>query len=320
MVKFFVKNPLPSNESEWTFEAQDLSEALKTCQKVAPKLARFTLVNLSSKEEFHYKKIGGNYVSLTHRNNDHYSMEDLGLMVSHFGTKYSPRYKHERLSIIDDRDDEVQEWICDRFLIDYLGKGYSIQKSKSKVTLTSDQTNQSGSFSIENGLVHSFIRLFNQNELLKAKIDQQGKELSNLRSSIDTLENTLKENLEEQYSLARENISLKSALTLDTFTPEGLTKKVSETERLVSAFEGVDLTPPELKPETIKEQKSDFQEALDKHIAEAFECLGGQEVCILNRDENGELQNPEEHQDFIDEITSNFWKLFSSEKKTKKKD
>jgi hypothetical protein len=313
MTRFFVKNPLPSNESEWTFEAKDLASALKTCHQIAPKLSRFTLVNLSSKEEFHYKKIGSNYLPLSHRNNDHYSMEELGLMVSCLGTKPLPRYKHERLAVIDDRDDEVQEWVCDRFLMNYLGKGYSVKKTKTKISLTSDQTNQSGSFSIENGLVHSFIKLANQNELLKAKIDQQSKELTNLKSSIDTLEENLKENLEEQYSLSRENISLKSALTLDTFTPEGPAEKISESERLISAFEGV-----ELKPEITEEKKSDFQEALDKRIAEAYESLGGQEVCILNRDENGGLQ--EEHQDFIDEITSNFWKLFSSEKKTKKKD
>lgn len=337
MNKYKLQNPLPPGELEWTFDADNLKVALQKILFERPTVMRFTLI-VSGKSK-HYKKVGVGFVRIPHRDFDDYPMDRLGDMCRDIGIVYRLS-KHERLSLMDDVDEKVRTWMYNRYIMDYLGDGYhSLETEEGKMTLILDDNEvRSGTFLKEKGLVKSFIEvsthkkslLEQQRQQKKAtvalenQLREREKELENLRETVSTLEETLKETLRNFQTkidtLTQENISLQSALTLDTFVPDGLTEKVSETERLISAFEGIDLVCDELNPKIIKEKKFDFQEALEKRIAEAFSNLGGQEASILNRDEKGELQNPTEYRKFVNDITIDFLKNDSPGKKIKKRD
>ena len=146
--------------------------------------------------------------------------------------------------------------------MDYFGDGYnSMENEEGKMTLVMDDNEcRSGSFLKEKGLVKTFIDVsMHKKSLLKQqrqqkksiielenKLKEKENELENLRKAIGDLEGTLKDSLKNYQLkidvLTQENISLQSALTLDTFVPDGLTEKISETERLVSAFEGIEFS------------------------------------------------------------------------------
>lgn len=321
MGKYKLQNPLPPGELECVFEADNLKSVLQKILLERPTVMRFTLLAPPKKPK-HYKKVGTGFVEIPHRDFDDYTMDRLGDMCRDIGIVYRLS-KHERLSFMDDMDEKVRSWMYNRYTMDYLGDGYhSSESEKGEMTLTlDDDLFRSGTFLKEKGLVKSFIEVSTHKKslleqqrqqkkatlVLENQLSEREKELENLRETVSNLEETLKETLRNFQAkidaLTQENISLQSALTLDTFVPDGLTEKVSETERLISAFEGVELDCDELNPETFERLNFATRREIDSYLGKA-------EVLDLNidRDENGKIQNLKECQEFIDKLTSGYWK------------
>lgn len=262
MAKYILKKPLPSSESEWSFEAINLHQALHKIACERPLIMRFTLV-LPTEKEIHYKKVQSptrqyrEFVKIPHRDFDDYTMDRLGDMIRDIGgaSTLQGKLKHEKLSFIDDLDDQVRSWMYNRYLMGYLGDGYTVQESENKMTLIMDgDGSRSGTFSTDKGLVSSFVEtqiiiksLVRKNKRLTVNLEEKVKESEDLKAKIEALENTLRDTQEKLEALNQENISLKSTLTLDTFIPDGLPKQVTEFDRLISAFEGVELPAEEVK-------------------------------------------------------------------------
>ena len=249
MPTFCLYDIIPADVNETDIVAESLNLALKFIATKYPSIQRFSIVS-PDKKVSHYKIKNKKIAVITHRDFDHLTIDRLKEMLRDAGLT-PPSLKSKQLDWIDHNETYVRGWLAKRKLMAYLGDDFSVEKTEEGLTVTREEDY----FVLESpkdgkGLINSYIKLIDVKDKFKALAESRKEELAYLKNANLALVEIVKEclgelkeirtgvtRLEESIKeVKEENISLKSELTLATFSPIGSVIEKSNSSGIFDDF------------------------------------------------------------------------------------